>query len=436
MIDYLKPVILIVLSSVTPVLTSTNTLLYPIKKYQKIILFLFEFFLFYFLGEKFGQGITPIGISGMMLLIAFFHRKKAVINVCSGLLGYFCAVVLNYCFTIGLSFFGLTISMIASDYAIPFNATFSLCAFTVTYFIGKIVRKKWQNNDINLAPSILYLFFTEMCACVAIFIFNIICGERLGYTTKVIKMNGVLFFLFFIITSCITFFIISSYEKEKRVTAKLKEFENLQEYTGKIENLYMELRIFKHDYFNILSSIRAYIDSDNMSALKQFFEESILPAGEELNHKDTILGKLSYLEIEEIKGLIYTKLFHAMQHDMNIELDIKEPIQKIKMDLLDLTRVLGIFLDNAIEAAEETEEKTIYMGFAKKGNSVLLVLQNSCVGPIEINKIDQLGVSSKGEQRGVGLYQVQRILGKYENIIHTTEFKNNTFLQRLEIINI
>ena len=427
--------IFILISVVTPLFSCTNVLMYPLKKREIFWIFSYLFILFYFLGRVIGQYVTPFVIGGILIFVLIFTKERKIRNACAVLLGYLFAVVLNYIFTITLSLFGITMQMIETKYPLQFSLIFFITVYLVTYLIGKRVRKKSLLYKMKIPNFVTVYLFLDLLICVFIFAFNIIVGEEMGYSAEVIRLNGILFFLFFAVTFAITIIIISNYEKEKKVTQKLKEYENLQDYTKKIEELYMELRTFKHDYFNVIASLQSYIDSENMEGLKKYFETSILPAGEKLDHKGSILGALSYIKVEEIKGLVYTKLFYAMQKELQIELDIKESIERMDMDILDLTRVLGIFLDNAIEAAEESELKTLYLGFAKREDSVLIVVQNACKSEtIDLKKIYQLGVSTKGLNRGVGLYQVQKTMGKYKNVVHTTGYCEGLFTQRVEIM--
>ncbi|MFA9464827.1 MAG: sensor histidine kinase [Velocimicrobium sp.] len=432
---FLYQLIFVLISVATPFFACTNVLLHPLKKREKVILFSYLFILIYFFVGALGQMITPLGMGGVILFVLCVTKQNKMANAGIALFGYLCSVVLNYIFTIALSFFGITMQMIETRFPMRFSIVFFITLYLLTYFIGREVKKRGFLYEMQIPNFVTISLFLDLLICVFIFIFNIIVGEEMGYTSEVIRLNGILFFLFFAVTFVITIVIISNYEKEKKVTQKLKEYENLQDYTEKIEDLYMELRTFKHDYFNIIASLSSYIESQNLEGLRNYFENSILPAGEKLDHKDTVLGALSYMKVEEIKGLVYTKLFHAVQRGVQIELDIMESIERMDMDILDLTRVIGIFLDNAMEAAEKSECKHLYLGFAKREDSVLIVIENSCPNDIiDLSKIYQLGVSTKGKNRGVGLYQVQKIMGKYKNVIHTTGYREGIFTQRVEIM--
>ena len=91
-----------------------------------------------------------------------------------------------------------------------------------------------------------------------------------------------------------------------------------------------------------------------MELLKEFFELKILPASRLLVDKEAVIARLSNIKILELKGIIYGKLVQAMNLDLNIILEITDEILQIDTDLLVLSRVLGIYLDNAIEAAAKT----------------------------------------------------------------------------------
>lgn len=428
-------IVLNLFSAAIPVFACTNVLLYPLKRVYKAVVFLYVFILFHFFGNQLGQSITPIAIGGLLLFIFCFTKERRFMNIGCALLGYICSVVLNYAVINLLTLMGLDLDTIVSAIPLLFTVLFFFASYGMTFGIGHVIRNYHELTRFKVPKFVGVCLFLEIVLCALIVIFNIIAGEKLGYPNQIIQMNGVFFSFFFLITFLITFFLISTYEKENAVQDKLKKYKYLQDYAKKMEDLYMDLRVFKHDYFNILSSLRAYMDADDMDGLKNYFEHSIMPESKKLDNKNKELSSLSYLGVQELKGLVYTKLFHAVNLGILVELDIKEPITQFSMDILDLTRILGIFLDNAIEAAETTKDKKVYIGFAKREENVLVVIRNSCENQqIDMKGIYQLGRSSKGEHRGVGLYQAQRILGKYKNIIHSTGYVETMFSQTLEIV--
>ena len=111
-----------------------------------------------------------------------------------------------------------------------------------------------------------------------------------------------------------------------------------------------------------------------------------------------------------------------------------EEISDISMDTVDLARLLGIFLDNAIEAALETETPTIHFAIIHSETEYLFMVANTFIDrEIPFATLKQPSVSTKGGNRGIGLYNANEILSQYQNIIWDTEIKNSCFIQRLHI---
>lgn len=123
------------------------------------------------------------------------------------------------------------------------------------------------------------------------------------------------------------------------------------------------MRSFKHEYINLLSTLSGYIENDDMAQLKDYFYSEILPISQAFSESDTRLGSLSHIGILEFKSLLSSKLIYAMESGINVELEITDPIRELPMKSVDLVRVMGIFLDNAIDAALNSSEKLMQLCF-------------------------------------------------------------------------
>lgn len=157
-------------------------------------------------------------------------------------------------------------------------------------------------------------------------------------------------FIFLIISGLIINFTIKAMQQQNQYELNLKEFEQLKEYTSMVENVSSELKKFRHDYINILSTISGYIESNNMANLKEFFNKEIIPQNNSLNYKNNTLSKLKYIKVPGLKGLLSSKIITAQATNIDIFIDIEEDIDLLDIDIIDLCRILGIFMDNAIEA--------------------------------------------------------------------------------------
>ena len=96
--------------------------------------------------------------------------------------------------------------------------------------------------------------------------------------------------------------------------------------------------------------------------------------------------------------------------------------------------MLGIFLDNAIEAASGSGERRVNILISEKDNKIIIEISNTFSDKaLSTDKIFDKGVSSKGQNRGLGLYKVKEIVKRYSTVTLDTCIDDEMFLQRLTI---
>lgn len=232
-------------------------------------------------------------------------------------------------------------------------------------------------------------------------------------------------------TLILAFRVIQTREQKR---LKEEERKNLLEYTKQVESMYEDLRAFRHDYVNILATLSGYLEKNDIDGMKQYFIENILPTNEKINQGNYHLQKLSKIKEPAIKGLISSKLIYAYNQGIDVFIDIMDEIEEISMKTIDLIRILGIYLDNAIEATLLSERKEIKFNVIREANSVIIVLANTFEDQgMSFSEMEKHGISSKGEGRGIGLASVKEILKNYNNVCKQTEKKEGYFIQTLII---
>ena len=123
----------------------------------------------------------------------------------------------------------------------------------------------------------------------------------------------------------------------------------------------------------------------------------------------------------------------AASKQLHIRSEIPAPVPNLEMDTQDLIKILGIYLDNAIEAAEQTVEKEVSLSITCNPDICILQITNSSLPVENIPILSTAEYSTKENHTGIGLYDASRILGHYENILSNTEYKNGFFTQVLQI---
>ena len=240
--------------------------------------------------------------------------------------------------------------------------------------------------------------------------------------------------LYSIFTISMFFIVLHISRKNYEARKKVEYMESLNEYTKNLETVYNNLRSFKHDYINIMTSLAAYIDEKKYRELETFFYEHILPMKNDLAHQNSALNNLLHIHTLELKSIIYTKLILAINQNIEVNVDIPDEIDSINMDPIDLTRVMGIYLDNAIEACLETENPVINFHLGKMNGNTIFIISNTFIDKgLSISQMVKKDVTTKENGRGIGLYNVSEILKQYNHIFHQTSLENGLFIQQLLI---
>lgn len=312
----------------------------------------------------------------------------------------------------------------------------AIITFIISKLLGALINKRIHMSieDIKGKSAVLMIF--SLILTFVIIFSNIIIGKHKGFTNESVRKNFVLFTMCFVFLMIILFVLISNIRKEIRFESAKQEIKNLQEYTSNLETLYNDMRVFRHDYINILSSMVGYIENKDMEGLEKHFNKNIIPLSEGMKSNNFKIGLLQNIKIPEIKGIISSKVIRAQEVGIDVSIEVMEPIEKISMDIIDLSRAVGILLDNAVEAAQKCDKPYIKLGIICKEKSVIIVILNSIPEDTPpIYKIYKKGFSTKGENRGLGLNNLKEIIRKYNYITLDTVIKNCEFVQSVEISN-
>ncbi|MGZ0940937.1 ATP-binding protein [Streptococcus thermophilus] len=212
------------------------------------------------------------------------------------------------------------------------------------------------------------------------------------------------------------------------------QLENLYTYNKHIECLYNSVRSFRHDYSNLLVTLRLGIDKDDMDIVKEVYDSVLQESDKRLNIRNFDLARLVNIQDNTLKSLLSAKVLQAEEEGIEAQISIPEPIHLIGMEILDFIIVTSIFLDNAIEGAIQTQNHKITISFWEDHRSQLLSISNTISEEqTETKTIFERGVSNKGRERGIGLANVTEILDNYINVNLETQSNNFSFTQQLTI---
>ena len=210
--------------------------------------------------------------------------------------------------------------------------------------------------------------------------------------------------------------------------------ENLEGSNKRLQENYDSVRAFKHDFNNIMQGLGGYIIAKDFDGLNKMYK-SIINECQEINEKQSINEEV--ISNPAILNLINNKIKLANKKSIKIKLEVYIDLNTLKVPTYDLCRILGILIDNAIEACIGCETKVISVKFLrdKFNNRNLIIIENPYKNYlIDVKKIYEKGFSSKKDKisHGLGLWKVKQILNKNKNIqIYTS--RDKLFKQQLEI---
>ena len=196
-----------------------------------------------------------------------------------------------------------------------------------------------------------------------------------------------------------------------------------------------KLRKFKHDYQNLLFSMNSYLAEGDLEGLRKYYNQNILPTRQMMDLFPANLSLLDNIKIPEIRSLLSLKLMMAQEKGLSVHLVIPEEITLKKKHTVNIVRMLGIILDNAIEGALITKKKKIELFVLKKKNSVIIRVINTTMNTLPLNQLKQKGFSTKKDPKneGLGLFILDELSKANPYIFLETSIENQRFSQTIYI---
>ncbi|WP_107840456.1 sensor histidine kinase [Metasolibacillus meyeri] len=227
---------------------------------------------------------------------------------------------------------------------------------------------------------------------------------------------------------------VSIYVSKERLIDKYEQSQHqqLMEYVEKLEFMHDELATFRHDYSNLLLSLEASIHANDLQQIKQIYEYTIAPTAVMMNHQQLELTKLAHIQQPELKSILSVKTLTAQRQQITVHLDIPQNIKQVAMSIGPFIRVISVLLDNAIEEAVKSTAKTMQIALFEVKDAQYFIVRNSVDSEeIEVEQLYTKNYSTKGNQRGYGLFSVQRIVKQYPNTTLLTSVDTGMFSQEL-----
>lgn len=390
--------------------------LVKIKVTKRDIFFLTIIFtiVFFMIGLGYTGAYLSTILEGSFLYLYFKNRTSK-----PKLIG---AILLALTTSILTDFSTFTIDKVLSlptNYILFIDPFFYLIVFIILHYYNPLDKIVEDNTTINLW-ILFYLFITINIAGFTIF------------STPQVTPAFIAIFSLLVLQCSFTVFVYYVSKKIQQKKIQLQEKKNLLLLIQNLEENQSKLRRFKHDYQNLLNSLKlSALNGDNQTLLNKLETYSRDNLGEDAlwQFQDT-----KNINDEVLRSIFISKLNSIYQKDINYHFECLTEITSLpNVDLFDLIRIIGIAYDNALEECENLKQSGIQaveinsMLYQDAPNKLEFEIINTCRDHLSIDKLHQEGMTNKANHEGLGLATAQTIANKYHNVYLAYSSDNGYF---------
>lgn len=324
-----------------------------------------------------------------------------------------------------------------SFYDAVYTPIFRLIIMCFIYFVMFIIYLVCQKFCLNISSLDILDKHSKILLIINSILGILSIGMQyylIGFYSDNLPLSITLFSTF----TLLIYFVISFYSITRTTKLELarQDLEETKLYNKTLQILHDNMRCFKHDFNNIIQAIGGYIQSEDIDGLKKYYKQIL-----EDCHKENNLAVLSPKVINNpaIYSILASKYHLADSKGITIHFDILLDLNTLNMKIYEFTRILGILLDNAIEASSECDEKIINMVIKNEENKhrQILYIENTYTNKdVDTDKIYEKAFTTKPHNTGLGLWEVRKILNRNTNLNLFTSKNDKFFSQQLEIYNL
>ena len=305
------------------------------------------------------------------------------------------------------------------------NISVCLCLVIITYVLKKPL-KKLINYNLSTNKKIIVMSSITL-VMLAIFFYNLI---------KTFKFNNniITYLVIIVMLICILLYLFKQKIENEKISKKYDELlDVMKSYESDIE----EQRTLRHETKNEFATIKCKLqDKEDNKTIIEYIDSVI---GEKEKAGSTKYSKFKYLPSNGLKGFFYYKFIEAEKKGINVSINISKQIENSFLkdietkDFKDLARIIGVYLDNAIEASSTSEDKKLGIEMYLIKEKIEIIITNTFNNEINLDKIGKESFSTKGKHRGHGLLLVNKILSENNMFEAKNEIRGNIYIQSLKI---
>lgn len=217
---------------------------------------------------------------------------------------------------------------------------------------------------------------------------------------------------------------------------RFKEQERLQEmgYQTSLQKNLASMADIRHDIKNIFLAMGRFVERSDDQEMKDFYSQKIFPFAMEEIEKNYLFSQLYQIPDETLRAFLHMKLYHAHTQKLTIRLKIQIDASTfhLGMDIIDLTRILGILLDNALEECMSVQDSFVEVQIKNNEELCTYIVKNT-LQTFHAGDDSVRGFTTKSGHSGLGLSIVRSIIDLYPSADLNTVSDQYFYIQNLNI---
>lgn len=320
---------------------------------------------------------------------------------------------------------------------IPFVLTVHLIEMLFVSFITALYFKFKISNKLDLINQKWLIRILMVYDCTFILVITLLSNvnpDTLS-VTKRLNQNFLLLIILEMAIAIGVYFISRKVQKQKYEKALMKqELTNLKRYTDNLEKEQRQLRKFKHDYQNLILSLEEIVREEHSTKLPQYIEAFKNYVDQNFNEsKIFLLNDFDNIKTPYLKSVVINQVFQSRERGIDVHFECHKIVPaEIGIESFDIVRLMGILLDNAREAALETEAKKINLMLYYHENHLEIQIENT-TNKENMSQIEREGYTTKKNHMGFGLVNVKDIQRKYDNLLISYAMNDGWFVVKIYV---
>jgi len=308
------------------------------------------------------------------------------------------------------------------DYLMLYNGNITVLMVFALAVLKSTYRKKYSVIIEPISSWTKYIFIGILAIIVNI---NIIYS----YYQADQRVDKV---LWIVPITLVTFGLLVIYS-QLLLKAQKEHNEQVEFYIRNIVEMADEIQSFKHDINNVLVGLYGLAKNDQLHKLKKRVLEL-----QDLNLDEYVSNTEAFLNIKDngLTNLLAEKMYKAHKRGIKFSIDAPYKITALPINGVDFLRILGVLLDNALEAAEYSKRKNVQCVLISSKLFFDVSVINSIKDKPNLIKIQQKGYTTKERSKGLGLSNIEKLLSKYSKVEWNTIVEEEWFIQNLTFSNI